>query len=210
MPPPTTAPYSDVPPAAPLFTEAPPPENDESQSDVVTALDARLQELQATVAALVDKSIDPDTIVHPLPAPEPEPVASTSTPTDVDPDVYESSRILQLAKRTAEALLSEAREEAAEIVRTARQRADEELDVQRRALSTDQRAWESRRKALVELFEEFDGVLGNHRTQMDRAHEMIRQALSGPISSPIALPEPPVEPAPPSGIRAEDAPAAPK
>lgn len=185
MPPPQGYPHSTTPPQASSTHEPAAQPEEGGQADVVTALDARLQELQATVAALVDKSIDPDTVTTP-PArePEPEPPATAATG-DVDPDVMESSKILQLAKRTADAVLSEARDEAAGIVSAARRRADEEFTAQRDALAADQKAWESRRRELVKLFEELDGVLGNHRMHADRAHEVIRQALSGQISEPI-------------------------
>jgi len=159
---------------------------------VVTALDARLQELQATVAALVDKSIDPESVMAPHPQPEPEPVTVTA-PGDLDPDVLEASRTLQMAKRTADALLSEARDEAAEITRVAREQADRELETQRHALASEQLAWEQRRRELITLFEELDDVLGTQRSQADRAHEVVRQVLAGPVADPIVdLPEPTV------------------
>ncbi len=162
-------------------------------ADVVTALDARLQELQATVAALVDKSVDPESLMAPHPAPEaPEPV--TLAPGELDPDVLEASRTLQMAKRTADAMLAEAREEAAEITRVAREQADREFDTQREALAAEQLAWERRRAELVELFEELDRLLGSHRTQVDRAHEVVQKVLSGPVAEPIidtpAAPQP--------------------
>lgn len=187
-PPPTgpahVAPPPEVVPVDPVTQNVTADSEEPRAADVVTALDARLQELQATVAALVDKSVDPESLMAPHPAPEaPEPV--TLAPGELDPDVLEASRTLQMAKRTADAMLAEAREEAAEITRVAREQADREFDTQREALAAEQLAWEQRRAELVELFEELDRLLGSHRTQVDRAHEVVQKVLSGPVAEPI-------------------------
>lgn len=196
-PPPSGEPFTAPPPPAIAITtdvattdtaghDAP----EEARADVVTALDARLQELQATVAALVDKSIDPTSVMAPHPSPTPEP-ATTEVPGDLDADVLESSRTLQVAKRTADALLTEARDEAAEITRAAREQADRELETQRQALETEQLAWEQRRRELVTLFEELDELMSSQRSHADRAHEVVRQLLTGPVVDPIVeVPEP--------------------
>jgi nicotinate-nucleotide--dimethylbenzimidazole phosphoribosyltransferase len=203
VPPAPPAPPVPPPPAAPIDTSSPvaPGVEHPSGSDVVTALDARLQELQATVAALVDKAVDERMPATP-------PVAPGDI--DVDDDVLEASKTLQLAKRTAEAtiaeatteaadLLASARSESEEILRAAHEAADRELSEQRTALNQQTVAWEARRRELVASFERLEGELAEQRRLVDEAEAVIRRALAGPtLSEEIpSIPEPPAfEPAP--------------
>jgi hypothetical protein len=192
------APPVPPPPAAPIDTTSPvaPGVEHTGGTDVVTALDARLQELQATVAALVDRAVD-----ERMPAPAPP---STTADVDVDDDVLEASKTLQLAKRTAEATIAEAKAEATalldsarsesdEILRAAHEAADRELSEQRTALNQQTVAWEARRRELVASFERLEGELAEQRRLVDEAEAVVRRALAGPtLAEEIpSIPEPP-------------------
>jgi vacuolar-type H+-ATPase subunit H len=157
---------------------------------VVTALDARLQELQDTVAKLVDKATDD----HATPA-------SPSSAEGLDDDVLAASRTLQLAKRTADATIAEAREEAARLLADARtehdailsaanEAADRELSSQRTALADQTQAWDARRAELAATFRELDAQLDWQRAQLEAAQGMLRDALNGGLDVPPPAPPP--------------------
>src|ERR1700761_8491284 len=83
----------------------PPPYAEPGRSDgLIGSLDERLQQLQATVAALVERTT----------------AEATEASAGGDSDVAAASRTLKMAERTAEATVADAKEEAAKLVADAR------------------------------------------------------------------------------------------
>jgi hypothetical protein len=182
-----------VPPAphTPIDLSAPSPAQPAAPSlagnDVVTALDARLAELQAAVAALVDKAVDTKLAASP----------AMQAAGEFDPDILESSRTLQLAKRTADATIADANTEAASIlsaahaerevlIKEAHEAVEVELGTQRAKLAEETSMWESRRLELIDAFQHLDAELAQQRSRIDEARAAVEAALSGKaLSNPI-------------------------
>lgn len=177
-PPPPPVPAAPPPPHTPIdltAPQAPTPPSVASGADVVTALDARLAELQATVAALVDKAVDTKIAATP---------AAQAGNLDFDPDVLESSRTLQLAKRTADATIADAQAEAGQILssaqaerevvlREAHEAADRELGAQRAVLAEQTSSWEARRVLLVDAFQRLDLELAEQQELIAEARRAV-------------------------------------
>lgn len=142
----------------------------------LASLNARIQELQDTVASLINRP--------PAPAPEGQ-------------VVDESTRTLRMAQQTADAAIAEAKADAEKIVADAkakadeivllgRQAADRELREQREQVAGERRAWESRRQELVAAFTELDLRLTALRDLYEEAHRSVRAALEEPaLTTPV-------------------------
>jgi hypothetical protein len=173
-----------TPPPPPPFMEPTPPEG------LISALDDRLQQLQATVTALVERT-----------------AGSAAAPAE-DTDVMTASRTLKMAEQTADAMIAEARDEAAKVlagareqhesmVAAARKAADTEFAAQREAVTVETARWEARKRELLDLFSKIETQLTECDGRLADAHQLVRGVLDHPGLAPL-VEGPPVVTAPPA------------
>jgi hypothetical protein len=166
-------------------------------------LDDRLQQLQATVTALVERS-----------------AGTAVAPSAADSEVVAASRTLKMAEQTAEATVSEARDEAAKLLAGAReqhdatlaaaqQSAEAEFAAQRETVVSEQAVWDARKRELTDEFVKIEAQLAECDARLAEAHRLVRTlleepALAGTTESPAAV----LSPSSPVGDHAAVAPEA--
>ncbi len=145
------------------------------------AVGTRLNQLQATVADLVERSAHEGG----------RPAGGVSMPPLTgDSDIDSASRTLVLAQRTADTLLAEAREEAAKLIATtqaasdamlaeAKAAADAELGTQRAQLTAEQARWDQLKAELSEGFGELDEQIDSYVTNLSTTHAAVKEVLRG-------------------------------
>jgi vacuolar-type H+-ATPase subunit H len=154
-------------------------------------LDDRLQQLQATVTALVERTSG----------------SAGAVPAE-DADVVAASRTLKMAEQTAQATITEAKDEATKLLAgareqsdsmlvAARQAAEAEHATQRETMATETAAWEARKRELTDLFATIETQLTECDGRLADAHLLIRTALDHPAMVSTAEPTAAVAPAPP-------------
>lgn len=168
----------------------------------VAELRSTLADLQATVASLVER-----TVSAPVPGATPE--------TD------QASRIIVMANRAAESTIEDARGEAEgivaaakaqsfEIIRMARELANQELAAERERVAQATQAWLVRRHEVAGELRGLEQTLLGYRSGLDVTSESLRAAVATLESDATALPVIDALPAPdPSAFVSSDFPAEP-
>jgi vacuolar-type H+-ATPase subunit H len=163
-----------TPPPPPPFAESTPPDG------LITSLDERLQQLQATVTALVERTS-----------------GSAAGPAPADPEMVAASRTLKMAEQTADATVTEARDEASKLLAgardqhdamlvAARQAAEAEFAAQREAVATEAAAWELKKRDLLEMFVKIEAQLTECDGRLAEAHRLVRNAIDQPHLAPVS------------------------
>lgn len=157
--------------------------------DAVTSLRVQISSLQASVAELAQRPV-----------------------VEVEPELLGASKTLRYAQQTADAVMEDARERAAElvaeaerqrseIIRAARDQAERDYGAERDRVRAEAAAWESRRSELTGELASLSAVIGRYhdglRALEDRI-DLAAESLSGAPTPAAPQPAPQVESAPQS------------
>lgn len=144
-------------------------------------------------------------------------VSTTQTQQDLltgDPEVDSAARTLRFAQQTADAVIAEARDEAlaivsdaerqrSEIIRRARQQADQDYSAERDRVETSSAAWQAQRDEALDQLDALTAVFAQYReglAHLDTTVTSIAERLrSGTIAEAIVVggqEEPAAEPEP--------------
>jgi hypothetical protein len=104
-----------------------------------------------------------------------------------------------MAEQTADAMIAEAREDAAKLLAGAREQqdsmvvaarkaADTEFAAQREAVAAETAKWEARKHELLNLFAKIEAQLTECDGRLADAHQLVRSVLDQPTMTPLVEP----------------------